>query len=86
MSSNKCYCIVVLSSQNLKNTTVLKGANLHRFPSNKDAILLGEGRKGIIKIPSMKERIETISDKARKRIAIAAKLIASYAVISKIAR
>ena len=40
----------------------------------------------MMKDPSMKESAKTISDKARKRVAIAAKLITSYAVISKIAR
>jgi hypothetical protein len=63
-----------------------KGANIHHFPSNKDATKLVQGRKGIMKDPGMKEIAETVSDKARKRIAIAAKLITSYAVISKIAR
>ena len=62
---------------------LLKGTNLDHVRSNKDAILFGEGRKGIIKNTSMKERIKTISDKARKRRVIAAKLITSYAVISK---
>ena len=65
---------------------VLKGAFLHHFASNKDATKRVRGRKGIMKDPSMKESAKTISDKARKWIAIAAKLITSYAVISKIAR
>ena len=44
---------------------MLKGANWHHFSSNEDATKHVQGRKGIIKNPDMKERIETISDKPR---------------------
>ena len=53
---------------------VLKGAFLHHFASNKDATKRLRGRKGMIKDPGMEEVGQTISDKARKRIAIVAKL------------
>ena len=65
---------------------VLKGAFLHHFASNKDATKRAQGRKGMIKDPVMKERIKTISDKARMTMLWTPKLITSYAVISKIAR
>ena len=69
------YHIIVLCFYISKNCTLLKGANICHFPSNYDAILLGEGRKGIIKNSGIKEVDETSSDKARKRITIVAKLI-----------
>ena len=54
---------------------VPKGAFLHHFASNKDATKRVRGRKGIMKDPGMKELAKTISNKARKRIAIVAMLI-----------
>ena len=56
------------------NLTVLKGAIPGHFCSNRGTTKLVQGRKGIIKNPGTKELGQTISDKARKRIPIVAKL------------
>ena len=47
---------------------VLKGAFLHHSTSNKDATKRVLGRTDTMKDPGMKERVETISDKARMTI------------------
>ena len=54
----------------MTNTTVLKGANIHRFSLNQDAVLLVQRRMGKFKDPGMKEVGQTVSDKARIAIPI----------------
>ena len=70
------YCSALFID--FENLTLLKGADLHHFASNQYATKRIRGRKGIMKDPDAKELVETVSNKAIKRIVIAAKLNRSY--------